>query len=219
MNSFVDKLDDSSIFWDKFYSSTGMKECLDIPSQFAVFCTSEFKERNVSAIVEFGAGSGRDSLLFAQFGFDVVATDISEVSLEILDLKSLNLGNIKSMHCDVAQDLCNFRESDFCDHETIAYYARFFLHAVPTQVSKRLIENIARQMRPGDIFAAEYRTPEDSLRLKSTLPHYRNFVDPLIISEFCRSMGLECLYDVRGLGFAKWKNDDAYVCRQLFKKL
>jgi hypothetical protein len=43
--------------------------------------------------------------------------------------------------------------------------------------------------------------------------HYRRFVDPKQLKSKLDKMGININYFIEGQGYAKYKNDDAYVAR------
>ena len=63
-------------YWNDFYS----KSFIDVPSQFCVSITSDLHKKKT--IVEFGSGTGRDSLYLASIGYIAVAMDLSVEAVE-----------------------------------------------------------------------------------------------------------------------------------------
>src|SRR5699024_4291437 len=55
-----------------------------------------FTEKNYNRILDLGCGTGRHSLFFAQYGFEVFASDISKESTDVLQEKihRKNISNI-----------------------------------------------------------------------------------------------------------------------------
>ena len=49
-------------YWDLFYKTKVNKIKLNHPSQFAIFTIGEAE--NITSLVEFGCGNGRDALFF-----------------------------------------------------------------------------------------------------------------------------------------------------------
>ena len=70
----------------------------------------------------------------------------------------------------------------------------------------------------GDLVAFETRISGDETRPKVTPEHYRRVIDgEKLIAEWER-LGWEREYVVSGTGFAKYKQDDALVCRFVLRK-
>jgi len=210
---------DDSMFWNCFYESLDEDLKLDIPSQFAAFCANEFKNLGIQKIIEFGAGNGRDSVFFAKHGFDVLATDMSSSALDILNNKSSVIRNLTARYCDVREAASASDYSSYFADQRCAYYARFFLHALPTCDISDFFIFLGQVLKSKDFLAVEYRTAFDSNRVKETSTHFRNYLSPEKINRLAVAAGLVCEYEVQGLGLAKWKSDDAHVARQLFRKI
>jgi hypothetical protein len=51
-----------------------------------------------------------------------------------------------------------------------------------------------------------------------TQAHFRRFVTPAAFQASALGRGFDVEYAVEGFGFAKYKQDDAYVARTLFLK-
>ena len=73
-------------------------------------------------------------------------------------------------------------------------------------------------MKPNEKLFVEYRTDKDSKRKKIYDNHYRNFIKPSFIEELFNHFNLKITYSVEGVGYAKYKDDDAYVSRMIFAK-
>ena len=71
---------------------------------------------------------------------------------------------------------------------------------------------------PGDVLAVEYRTIRDQVGAKETETHFRRFVLPATFQARALERGFEVTYAVEGFGFAKYRHDDAYVARTLFRR-
>ena len=102
--------------------------------------------------------------------------------------------------------------------DTTLIYSRFFLHAISENQELdfwKLVNNISNK---GDYIALEFRTEKDEKLTKSTPEHYRRFVSSSNLISSALKLGYVCDYQVEGFGYAKYKNDDAYVSRLLMKK-
>ena len=69
-------------YWNNIYSKqnyfgTG-------PTILALEAHELIKNNSITNILELGCGQGRDSLFFANLGYDVVATDISENAINFI---------------------------------------------------------------------------------------------------------------------------------------
>ena len=64
-----------------------------------------------------------------------------------------------------------------------------------------------------NIIALEFRTIKDKLLIKEFDNHNRRFVIPEDFKNKLKKLGVFVNYYVEGQGYAKYKNDDAYVAR------
>ena len=53
---------------------------------------------------------------------------------------------------------------------------------------------------------------------KVTKNHYRNYIKKRFLNNLLNDFNLESIYFVMGLGYAKFKDDDAYVARHIIVK-
>ena len=201
-------------YWDEYYAARADVR-RPLPSQFATFVANELTEP--TRIVEFGCGTGRDSVFFALYGHDVVGVDGSEQAVKASQALADALGLPARFLA------ANVDDADLADRVGPArgrslVYARFFVHAITDEEEERFLEAAARVATPGDMLAVEYRTVRDSSGAKVTERHYRRFVTPATFDARALSKGFDAVYNVEGFGFAKYKQDDAYVARALFVK-
>ena len=90
-------LDQQSQYWEKNFSSKPEMFGLE-PSIPAKKSLELFKKQNITKIIEFGAGLGRDAIFFAQNSIQVKALDYSLSGIKVINEKSkkLNLSNFIS---------------------------------------------------------------------------------------------------------------------------
>jgi SAM-dependent methyltransferase len=202
-----------SAYWEHYYE--GAKTASrPVPSQFAVFVAGELAEPY--RVIEFGCGTGRDSLFFAAHGHEVIAIDGSAAAVERAAATAADLGEkVDFRQADVASDItASIPESG---GRTVVY-ARFFVHAISEEEQASFLDTAAALTRPGDLFAVEYRTIRDRSGEKETGTHYRRFVNPVDFDQEAAQRGFAATYAVEGFGFAKYKQDDAYVARRLLER-
>ena len=83
--------------WAVFYKTQAHQSKYNIPSQFSAFIAQEVDPSYL--MIDIGCGNGRDSIFFAQHGFQVVAIDASENGLSVAaDIAGKN--NITSIAFD-----------------------------------------------------------------------------------------------------------------------
>lgn len=209
-------MDLHSNYWSEYYADAlGSNSVQSFPSQFAAFCALEAKENGISKLIDIASGDGRDSVFFAQFGFEVLALEQSSAAIEIIKSRAVGLFNIKAIQIDVTSE----KLPQMCSSSAVtAYYARFFLHTLSELQVQVFFSNLSNSLQRSQLFFTEYRTERDALLTKCTPFHNRYFHNPLCIKAIASANNFNCIYEVQGTGFAKWRTDDAWVVRQIFVK-
>lgn len=200
-------MDSSLDYWERYYSFQKAHP----PSQFSVFVVNEISELDVAMIIDLGAGDLRDSRLFSNLGFNVLSIDQADINQNNHEQE-----NIKFLRGDLLNEHTWNMIAKHLKNETTLFYSRFVFHCFPTLECEQFTRNIISLMKPGDLLAAEYRTPEDQKLKKVTPPHNRyfhnnEFIDGLL-SELTK------LYEFQSQGLAKYREDDAHVRRILLKR-
>ncbi|ACQ79461.1 Methyltransferase type 12 [Beutenbergia cavernae DSM 12333] len=196
-------------YWDTYYARSGSSG-LPVPSQFAVFVAGELGGPH--RVVDVGCGNGRDSLFFLLHGHQVVGIDASQVAIE----RCRDRADQLALGGDfVRASILEPRFAELLPDGDLptAVYARFFLHAITDEEEAAFLSSIRDFTRPGDVVALEYRSVRDVSLEKVTGQHYRRYVDPARFNADLVKHGFTITYAVEGFGFAKYKNDDAYVAR------
>jgi SAM-dependent methyltransferase len=206
--------DDRAAYWEEYYSARSAP-VRRLPSQFATFVAGELDRPH--RVIELGCGDGRDALFFASYGHEVVGVDASHAAIEVCRRAASALG-------EAAQFVVSrIEEPDLAARVRGAggprvVYARFFLHAITEPEEETLLDLASAIAGAGDLLAVEYRTVRDSSGAKVTAKHYRRFVLPASFEARALARGFDVVYAVEGFGFAKYRQDDAYVARTLFRK-
>jgi len=199
-------------YWNAYYASTRTAR-RPLPSQFATFVAGELD--TATRIIEFGSGAGRDSLFFSSHGHDVTGVDGSKAAVDAASALAAELGE-RATFVAATIDQPDLASQLRVDPGNTLVYARFFVHAITDEEETAFLDLAARLTSPGDRLAVEYRTVRDSSGAKVTGAHYRRFVSPTSFNAKAVLHGFEVTYAVEGFGFAKYKQDDAYVARALF---
>lgn len=203
---------EKSQYWDSFYGSSG-KSPPKVPSQFATFAATEFSAR--SAILEIGCGNGRDAEFFSLFGFNVLAIDAS--SQAISSCEENRRGDALYKHCQDGE-LKGAIEAFAQEHDRLCVYGRFFLHAITEEEQQSLIDVLNKTLPATTMLAFEYRTLKDAEAEKEFGTHYRRFIDHARLISTFETNGYDVLYEIEGRGFAKYKDEDAFVGRIVLEK-
>lgn len=199
-------------YWNTYYASTRTAQ-RPLPSQFATFVAGELA--GPARIIEFGSGAGRDSLFFAHHGHDVTGVDGSKAAVEACSALAEQLGDSATFQAATI-DQPGLADQIRVDPGNTVVYARFFVHAITDEEETAFLDLASQLTSTGDRLAVEYRTVRDSSGAKVTGTHYRRFVDPTSFNANAVLHGFDVTYAVEGFGFAKYKQDDAYVARALF---
>lgn len=203
-----------SDYWDEYYAARATTR-RPLPSQFATFVAGELDRPH--HVVELGCGNGRDAIFFASYGHQVTAVDGSEAAVAGCASLAEALGESATFIRSAIDDPTladRLVESD----GPKALYARFFVHAITDGEEEVFLDLAAKVTRPGDVLAVEYRTIRDQVGAKETETHFRRFVLPATFQARALERGFEVTYAVEGFGFAKYRHDDAYVARTLFRR-
>ena len=178
-----------------------------------------------ATVIDIGCGDGRDSCAFGRAGRTVLGIDQSPVGICRAVEHAAHQGvadRVTFRECDVADLVQLGRLVDEvvdANRGPVMFYLRFFLHAVPEDVQERLLTTIRTHSRPGDLFAAEFRTDQDAKRAKAHGKHYRRFQNA---AEFRRSLterfGFEVLHEVEGTGLSPYGDEDPVLYRVVARR-
>ena len=209
-------LNDENNYWDSYYGHLRKNSSQKMPpSQFAAFCCAELMNKNINFLVDIAAGDGRDTVFFANQGFKVFALDKSKKAIKLLNDEFMNHPDVQVLEIDATKDKLPQSSNFDLPH---AYYARFFLHTLEENYLIKFFNNLSKSMKSSDYFFAEYRNEKDKNLTKETPEHFRKFYKSMFIKSLADKNGFDCIYEVEGKGFSKWKNDDANISRQIFIK-
>ena len=133
-------------YWNNIYSKqnyfgTG-------PTILALEARELIKNNSITNILELGCGQGRDSLFFANFGHNVIATDISENAINsVKKIKNeQNIGNLE-LHLHDSLNPFNFTDLKF---ELI--YSNLALQFFDLKQLSQIFSNIKKIMKPDSFF-------------------------------------------------------------------
>ena len=198
--------------WDSFYKTWD----IDLPSQFAIFVATEAK--TARRLVDLGTGSGRDALFFSRRFDAVVALDKSAEAIRKARAKATRarLENLEFVQADLGEPGALDAVHDASSSGDV-YYGRFFLHAITEETEHRLFAELARRGNHDDELYFEFRTTRDADAPKVFGDHYRRFIDPNALRERVEKLGFRCDYQVEGQGLAKFRDEDPWVARMIFR--
>jgi SAM-dependent methyltransferase len=208
-----------AVHWENFYARTGFTN------------GSTFFEK-VDAwpdipghVIDIGCGDGRDSHAFARAGKSVIGLDRSALGVQHARQKAeeIGLGDLVRFEvCDVsvADDVSAMLAAATSDPRVpVLFYLRFLLHAVHEDVQATLMRVIADVARPGDMFAAEFRTDRDKALSKTHQRHYRRFQSgPAFGHALQEEFGFEVLDEQEGTGLSVYGDEDPELYRVIARR-
>ena len=202
-------------YWDKFYQSNSVDKIInDVPSQFAIFTLNELVNENIEHIVEFGCGTGKDSIFFTKNNMRVLGFDKSLSAIKLCQNNSNNklasFQQVENFH--QTTDIINRLDKKLC------IYTRFFIHALSDEEILSFMNHLDYIAKRNDLFISEFRIKGDEKNKKVTSEHFRNFIDPEKFIDLLKSHNFTIKYNITGIGYAKYKNDDALVMRVIAQK-
>lgn len=130
--------------WD--WQSADQSIWLD-PAEESYFYCEQWKKQGKKSVLDLGCGLGRHSVLFAKYGFNVTAVDISEYAIEKLkDTAKKNNLSINSQVCDMVN--LPFGENSFdCIFSYLA------ISHTDTEGFKKILSKLKEILKPdGEIF-------------------------------------------------------------------
>jgi SAM-dependent methyltransferase len=206
--------DREEIYWANFYART------EYNSGSTFFEAVNARPDVPAHVIDIGCGDGRDSYAFAAAGRTVTGLDRSHIGLRHAGKKAADMGmdRVDFMACDVA-DGAGLRAvlNDVLARaggELVLFYARFFLHSIPTQVQDMLMDAVRDLARPGDMFAAEFRTTADRGLPKVHEKHYRRFQDgPTFGAALRERYGFDVRFEVESAGLSPYGVEDPVLYR------
>jgi hypothetical protein len=166
----------TEIHWRRFYRDNQIEGS----STFARFVAERFPDAHT--LVEFGCGTGRDSVFFAAHGFDVHASDRSPQALERAEearrhaaVYSVGFPGLYASSPDQLRRFPATRRTAKAERPLV--YLRFVLHAMPVEVEEVLLDTVSEVLEDGFSLCAEFRTLEDADRSKVFGDHQRRYID------------------------------------------
>jgi len=151
--------------WDNVFSNNP-NAFGEGPSESAQEAAKLFKRGGKTTILELGGGAGRDTIFFAQSGFQVHVLDFSENSINVITQKArdFNLSGLISSRRHDVRDTLPFDEQslDAC------YSFGLYCGALESSELEFLSGEVRRVLKPGGLNVYTVRNTND--------PHYKTGV-------------------------------------------
>ena len=196
-------------YWNKFYGNFYHS----LPTQFATFIANEYQGKHT--LFDFGCGSGRDTFFFSKYYKNVIGIDSSSEVIDRNNIEKKNTKNLSFMIDDMSnpKKLANSLKENLNENEFNIFYGRFFLHAIDEITENNFLNLFNNLKLKNNLLALEFRITKDEFLKKEFNNHYRRYIDTENFKNKLKGLDLCVKYFIEGQGYAKYKNDDAYVAR------
>lgn len=206
------------VYWANFYATMEYTE----GSTFFEFVNAQpdIPQR----VLDIGCGDGRDSCAFGAAGRSVVGLDRSAVGIE----HAGNHASANNVGDKVAFEVCDVSDAEAVgslfaaripDGEPVMFYLRFFLHSIPEGVQDSLMSSIRDHARPGDVFAAEFRSDRDEENSKVHGKHYRRFQNGAEFgARLTSDYGFTLVHEEENTGLSPYQGEDPVLYRVIARR-
>lgn len=141
--------------WSDLHQNYSKRDWIDKPSIFAETALTYFPTSG--KVLDLGAGLGQDSRFFAEHNYEVISTDLEQDALEQSQAKIPEAlrSRLSFQKVDLRQEL------PFQNESFDVVYAHLSIHYFTQEVTRRLIGEIQRVLKPGGVFAFLVNTVDD----------------------------------------------------------
>lgn len=210
------KIPNQKPVWDRKHSAGEHESLRHSPSPLAKL--SEPLLRKHSFILELGCGVGRDAEFFAEKGHRIIATDASEIVIEQDKQHFPTLSNSFEV-LDMLEAL-PYRKESFD-----VVYANLSLHYYSDENTRRMIEDIARVLKPKGLLVFACKSVDDFHHgngdevEKNIFVSEKGHVRHLFSEEYARSI-LENTYQIEMLDvvYEEYNGEKSNILRCVARK-
>lgn len=210
-------------YWEEFYK----KFNLDQESTFCKYVKGMIDYQ--TQIIDLGCGSGRDTRSFSKDGYTVLGIDRSFEAIKnnINSLTEIGeINNIKFKTLDISEKENLIRTFELVNREAkkekkrLLVYTRFFLHSITQENEIILFNTLENTLQKNDMFAAEFRTIEDSVRSKVFDNHYRRYINSdELVKKIKSNYSFKVKEYTKGTGLSLFNGEDPHLARIIIEKL
>ena len=148
-------MSDQKKHWNAVISSSDVFHSTESQTDFAEEVLSHIS--NESTILELGCGIGADAELFAKAGNHIVATDFSDVAIQKAIEISPKIDRLTFAVMDMTEPF------PYQDNSFSVVYARLSLHYFSDSITRSIIKEIHRVLKPGGKLFFLCKSTNDSL--------------------------------------------------------
>jgi SAM-dependent methyltransferase len=212
---------EEEIYWANFYAHNEYDE----GSTFFGFVNA--RPDTPATVIDVGCGDGRDSVAFALAGRRVLGLDRSHLAVGHATTKAARVGVGAAVQFDsvdvadrAALEAALRGVLEVSEQAPVAFYLRFFLHSIHEPAQEALMDVIDACARPGDMFAAEFRTDRDEARAKVHGNHYRRYQNgPAFGRSLRERFGFEVLHEQEATGLSPYGDEDPMLYRVIARRV
>jgi hypothetical protein len=203
----------TELHWSQFYRDHEPARA----SRFAMFVADQFD--STGTLVEFGCGTGRDGIYFANRGWMTLCCDRSAEAIGRADNVVQASGGLPArfqvVDADSASEVQAFLDAHTDDAaDPLVVYLRFFLHAIDEDAQNTLLDTLTSALTREFYLCAEFRTLEDRKLAKHHGTHYRRYIDHHELAEQLRDRwGFDLEHVEAGQGLSPYDGEDPYLGR------
>ncbi|KYZ77398.1 6-O-methylguanine DNA methyltransferase [Anaerosporomusa subterranea] len=154
----ISDLDSQHPHWEKTFTKNQEMFGTE-PSEPAQLCANILKQNGLNAILELGAGQGRDTIFFAQQGFRVYALEYTAIGVETIRKKAEDLG-ISHLVTVIQHDVKNPLPFENATLD-VCYSHMLFCMAFTTLELETLSTEIRRVLNDGGLNIYTVRNTDD----------------------------------------------------------
>jgi len=186
------ELERSDLFWYNYYTSAPSA----VPSELAQHLTASSARRPV--IVDLGCGAGADLLWYAEKGAKhVIGVDRSAAAVALASRRLREWQSARAVRADVTVSgrIHDSIPAQF-ELEEKLFVSRLLLNAVDSGARAKLILEVRRAARAGDILVLEYLSDTAPRPRKSQRHRYRQLINRTALEDELKSLGFDIVEDV-----------------------
>jgi SAM-dependent methyltransferase len=201
-------------YWGDFYRSGKADRVPETPSPFATWVAGQLEPRQ--HVLDVGAGTGRDSVYFAEQGHRVTALDGAPPTRALIrSLAARHDVRVRHHELNLNDLFSTLTTGGRFAHakRPPQIYARFLLDAIEPDSRRNFFRWAQMVQRRGGLTYLEFRTWQGTLRASAFPFHYRTLLRPQQVIAEIEQHGGRVVHQEEGTGRAPLDGEDPSICR------